>query len=182
MKIPKTEKVKVSEIILNDNNPRIIKDNKFKKLVKSIQDFPEMLQLRPIVVDDANIILGGNMRFRACVEAGLTEVYILRAENLTEEQKKEFIIKDNVGFGEWDWDELANNWDNDQLESWGLDVWKGNDDINLDKYFENVEQDADSQKFKIVLEYTEEDYNKVNEALKNYSGTKEKIIAELLGL
>lgn len=126
MATPKTIKVKIEEVKLNSSNPRIIKDAKFKKLVKSIQDFPEMLQLRPIVVDENNEILGGNMRYRAVVEAGLKEVYIIKADTLTEEQKKEFIIKDNVGYGEWDWDILANEWNNDQLEEWGLDVWKDN--------------------------------------------------------
>jgi DNA modification methylase len=118
----KTEKVKISEIHANKNNPRIIKDDKFRKLVKSIQDFPQMLEIRPIVVDKDNIVLGGNMRLKACKEAGLKEVYIVKADNLTEEQKQEFIVKDNVGFGEWDWDSLANEWDVEKLEEWGLDL------------------------------------------------------------
>jgi site-specific DNA-methyltransferase (adenine-specific) len=118
----KTEKVKISEIHANKNNPRIIKDDKFRKLVKSIQDFPQMLEIRPIVVDEDNIVLGGNMRLKACKEAGLKEVYIVKADNLTEEQKQEFIVKDNVGFGEWDWDSLANEWDVEKLEEWGLDL------------------------------------------------------------
>lgn len=112
----------ISQIKPNPNNPRIIKDNKFKQLVKSIQDFPEMLKLRPIVVDENNIVLGGNMRLKACIEAGLTEVQTIQALGLTEEQKKEFIVKDNVGFGEWDWDDLANNWEIEQLTEWGLDI------------------------------------------------------------
>lgn len=118
----KVEKVKISEVKNNPQNPRLIKDDKFRKLVKSIQDFPQMLELRPIVVDENNIVLGGNMRLKACKEAGLKDVYIVKAENLTEEQKQEFIVKDNVGFGEWDWDALANEFDIEQLEDWGLDV------------------------------------------------------------
>ena len=118
----KTEKVKISEIHANKNNPRIIKDDKFRKLVKSIQDFPQMLEIRPIVVDEDNIVLGGNMRLKACKEAGLKEVYIVKADNLTEEQKQEFIVKDNVGFGEWDWDSLANEWDVEKIQDWGLDL------------------------------------------------------------
>ena len=118
----KTEKVKIGKIKTNPNNPRLIKDDKFKKLVKSIKEFPEMLEIRPIVVDKDNIVLGGNMRLRACQEAGLKEVYILKADQLTEKQQREFIIKDNVGFGEWDWDDLANEWDVDELEDWGLDL------------------------------------------------------------
>ena len=89
-----------------------------------------MLELRPIVVDENNIILGGNMRYKACIEAGLKEVYILKAEDLTEEQKDEFIVKDNVGFGEWDWDILANEWDTDKLTDWGLDLPIFKDDEN----------------------------------------------------
>ena len=118
----KTEKVKIGKIKNNPNNPRLIKDDKFKKLVKSIKEFPEMLEIRPIVVDKDNIVLGGNMRLRACQEAGLKEVHILQADKLTEKQQREFIIKDNVGFGEWDWDDLANEWDVDELEDWGLDL------------------------------------------------------------
>ncbi len=116
------QKVKISAIKSNPNNPRLIKDDKFHKLVKSIKEFPQMLELRPIVVNDEMVILGGNMRHKACIEAGLKEVTIVKASELTEEQQKEFIIKDNVGFGEWDWDVLANEWDAESLEEWGLDL------------------------------------------------------------
>ena len=116
------DKVKIHEVKTNPKNPRIIKDDKFRKLVKSIEEFPQMLELRPIVVDENNIVLGGNMRLKACKEAGLKEVFIVRAENLTELQKDEFIVKDNVGFGEWDWDMLANEWDVEKIQDWGLDL------------------------------------------------------------
>lgn len=122
-------KLEINKLKPNKDNPRIIKDDKFKKLVKSIKDFPEMLELRPIVVDEDMTILGGNMRYKACIEAGLKEVYIKIAEGLTEEQKQEFIIKDNVGFGEWEWDILANEWDSTKLAEWGLDVWQNEDDL-----------------------------------------------------
>jgi hypothetical protein len=115
-------KVDIKKVIPNPTNPRIIKDDKFKKLVKSIQEFPQMLELRPIVVDGNMVVLGGNMRLKASIAAGLTEVDILIADQLTDAQKGEFIIKDNVGFGEWDWDMLANEWDIDALEDWGLDL------------------------------------------------------------
>jgi DNA modification methylase len=118
----KTIKVKIGEVKSNPNNPRIIKDDKFKKLVESIKGFPQMLDLRPIVVNDDMVVLGGNMRLRACKEAGLKEVTIIKASELTPEQEKEFIIKDNVGFGDWDWDDLANNWDAEELTEWGLDI------------------------------------------------------------
>jgi DNA modification methylase len=115
-------KTKISEIKLNPNNPRLIKDDKFKKLVQSIKDFPEMLDIRPIVVNSDMIILGGNMRFKACKEAGLKEVPIIVADSLTEEQQREFLIKDNTSGGEWDFEMLANEWNVEQLEEWGLDI------------------------------------------------------------
>jgi ParB-like chromosome segregation protein Spo0J len=114
--------VKLSEIKSNPNNPRIIKDDKFRKLVKSIQDFPKMLEIRPIVVNADMIVLGGNMRLKACKEAGLKEVPVIFADDLTEDEQKQFIIKDNVGFGDWDWDMLANEWEPELIEAWGLDV------------------------------------------------------------
>ncbi len=116
------QKVKINEVKANPNNPRIIKDDKFAKLVKSITDFPQMLNLRPIVVNDDMVVLGGNMRLKACKEAGLKEIPIIKASELTEQQQKEFIVKDNVGYGEWDWDDLANNWESEELNEWGLNV------------------------------------------------------------
>lgn len=120
-----TKKIKVSTLKPNPDNPRVIRDEKFKKLVQSIKDFPQMMSLRPMVVDESNVLLGGNMRLRAIQELGMKEIpdaWVKRAADLTEEQKKEFIIKDNVGFGEWDWDILADEWDAEQLEDWGLDI------------------------------------------------------------
>jgi site-specific DNA-methyltransferase (adenine-specific) len=119
----------IQEIKSNPNNPRLIKDHKFKQLVKSIQDFPQMLELRPIVIDENNMVLGGNMRLKACLEAGLTDVPVIHANNLSEDKKKEFIVKDNVGYGEWDWDDLANNWDALELTEWGLDIPNFEDEI-----------------------------------------------------
>jgi len=113
--------VKINDVKLNPNNPRLIKDDKFKNLVTSIKDFPEMLNIRPIVVNKDMVILGGNMRYRACKEAGLKEVPVIITD-LSEEKQREFLIKDNVSGGEWDWDLLANEWSVDQLEEWGVDV------------------------------------------------------------
>jgi DNA modification methylase len=118
----KIEKIKISEAKPNPNNPRIIKDDKFKKLVNSIKEFPKMLEIRPIVVNSDMIVLGGNMRLKACKEAGLKEVFIVKADSLTEEEQRQFIIKDNVGFGEWDWEMIANEWDAEQVTEWGLDI------------------------------------------------------------
>jgi|AntRauTorcE11897_2_1112592.scaffolds.fasta_scaffold18970_2 hypothetical protein len=129
------EIVKINTVKTNSNNPRIIKDDKFKKLVKSIKDFPEMLKLRPIVVNDEMIVLGGNMRLKACKEAGLTEIPIIKASDLTEEQQREFIIKDNVGFGEWDWDIISNEWDAEQVAEWGLDLPNTKEEIKNEVEF-----------------------------------------------
>tara|TARA_R110000787_G_scaffold9948_1_gene34311 strand:+ start:1134 stop:1682 length:549 start_codon:yes stop_codon:yes gene_type:complete len=122
------EKVKINEVFSNPVNPRTIKQAEFKKLVKSIKEFPEMLNLRPIVVNSEGGIIGGNMRYLACKEIGLKEIPIIRAENLTEAQIEQFIIKDNVSFGEWDWDILANDWKSSELNEWGLGVWENKDE------------------------------------------------------
>jgi hypothetical protein len=168
-----THLVSIGQVKPNENNPRIIKDYKFKKLVKSIQDFPQMLQLRPIVVNEDNVVLGGNMRLKACKEAGLKEVYIIQAKDLTEEQQKEFIVKDNVGFGEWDWDILANQWDNTQLGEWGLDVWQPEeevdysalDDLGLDGVVGDMEKNVKSA---IQIEFESEDYEEAKELVSKY--------------
>jgi len=123
----------INEIKPNPNNPRLIKDYKFKQLVKSIQDFPQMLELRPIVIDENNMVLGGNMRLKACIEAGMTDVPVIHANNLSEAQKKEFIVKDNVGYGEWEWDALANEWNIEDLDNWGLDIPAFTNDIEQPK-------------------------------------------------
>ena len=117
--------MKLSKLKGNPSNPRIIKDDKFKKLVKSINDFPKMMALRPIVVDENFIVQGGNMRLKALQEIGFKDIpdeWVKQVKDLSEDEKKQFIIKDNVGFGDWDWDDLANNWDAMQLTEWGLDI------------------------------------------------------------
>ena len=112
----------ITELKLNDTNPRNIEDDKFTKLVRSIKSFPKMLEIRPIVIDENNVILGGNMRYNACIKAGLERVPVLQIQDFTEEQKSEFIIKDNVGFGTWDWEILQKDWDADLLDEWGMDL------------------------------------------------------------
>lgn len=167
----KIEKVKLSEIKPNPKNPRLIKDEKFKKLVKSIKDFPQMLELRPIVVDENNIILGGNMRFKALKEAGYTEVSIVRANDLTEDQKDEFIVKDNVGFGEWDWDVLANEWDAELLNDWGLFVPEMPTEVDYSILDEEDLGDeltdmAKGVKKAIQIEFEAEHYDEASELVK----------------
>ena len=163
-------KLKINELKPNESNPRIIKETKFKKLVKSIKDFPEMLELRPIVVDEDMTILGGNMRYKASVEAGLKEVHVKIAKGLTEEQKQEFIVKDNVGFGEWNWDMLGNEWDNVKLGDWGMDVWQPEkevdysilEDIDLGS---TLEDKTSAVKRGIVVEFEAENYDEANELI-----------------
>lgn len=168
----KTEKVKIGKIKNNPNNPRLIKDDKFKKLVKSIKEFPEMLEIRPIVVDQDNIVLGGNMRLRACQEAGLKEVHILQADKLTEKQQREFIIKDNVGFGEWDWDDLANQWNTEELEDWGLDLPLIMEEPSMDELISDENNKPASMKitFKTVKQLQEAE-NDIQELIdRKYNG------------
>jgi hypothetical protein len=156
--------VKISEVKLNPNNPRLIKDDKFAKLVQSVKDFPEMLNIRPIVVNQDMIILGGNMRYKACKEAGLKEVPIIIAD-LTEEQQREFLIKDNTSGGEWDWEVLANEWDAEQLEAWGLDLPVF--DINQENEIKDLSSTIDNlYRIEIVCkdeEHQENSYNKLIE-------------------
>ena len=176
--------MKLKDIKPNPNNPRVLRDDKFQKLKQSITEFPKMLALRPMVIDENNVVLGGNMRLRALQELGFTDVddaWVKRSSDLTEEEKKRFIIADNVAFGEWDWDTLANDWEVVDLEAWGLEIPQFNQDINLDDFFEE-NNEIKEEKFKIILEYTEDDFNLVNEALKKHSGSKEQIVFKLLGL
>ena len=172
--------MRIQDIKPNPNNPRIIKDDKFKKLVKSIQDFPQMLELRPIVIDENNVVLGGNMRLKACIEAGLTDVPVKQAADLTEEQKKEFIVKDNVGYGEWDWDDLANNWDAQELTEWGLDIPNFDTEGFADKNKE-LSLDDVTDSMTITLKYTEDEYHIVKDALLKLASTPEQAIWKLLG-
>lgn len=156
---------KISSIKQNPNNPRIIKDDKFKKLVQSIKDFPRMLEIRPIVVNADGMVLGGNMRLKACIEAGLKEVPVIDASDLTQEQQREFIIKDNVSGGEWDWEVLTNEWDQQQLEDWGLDVpnFEGSEDDISDDLKESFKIEIsckdESDQEKIYNELISKGYN-----------------------
>ena len=161
--------IKIEELKINPNNPRLIKDFKFKKLVQSIKDFPQMLEIRPIVVNNEMIILGGNMRFKACIEAGLKEVPVIITD-LTDAQQREFLIKDNTSGGEWDWDALANEWNNQQLGDWGLDIWLPEsevdytvlDEIDLEETLENKEAGV---KRAIMIEFNPEHYDEANKLI-----------------
>jgi ParB-like chromosome segregation protein Spo0J len=157
------KKVSITEVKPNGTNPRIIKDAKFKQLVQSNQEFPEMLELRPIIVNADMVILGGNMRYKACMDAGIKEIPIMIADSLDEAKQKEFIVKDNVGFGEWDWDVLANEWDVEELAHWGLDLPIFADSKEPDDLSDSIEQ---TYRIEIVCkdeESQEKTYNKLIE-------------------
>jgi hypothetical protein len=174
------QNVPINTVKANPNNPRIIKDDKFAKLVKSINEFPQMLNLRPIVVNDDMVVLGGNMRLKACKEAGLKEIPIIKASELTEQQQKEFIVKDNVGYGEWDWSDLANNWDSDQLEEWGLDIPGFSDVEDLGENFSLPDGDkAPFQQMTFTL--ADEQAIQIKNAIDEIKGSEEYKYAETMG-
>ena len=167
----KSEIIKLYKIKNNPDNPRLIKDNKFHKLVKSIKEFPEMLKIRPIVVNEDLIVLGGNMRLKACKEAGLKEVPIIKASEFTAKQQREFIVKDNVGFGEWDWNMIANEWDTEQLDDWGLDLPLGSqiDNLEDDEEIElpqSVQLEPPKEYILIMAEPNSVEWEELKESLK----------------
>lgn len=177
----KTENININKIKLNPNNPRLIKDDKFEKLVQSIKDFPEMLEIRPIVVNDDMIILGGNMRFKACKEAGLKEVSIIKVSGLSEAKQREFLIKDNVSGGEWDFGMLANEWDNLELESWGVEI------VGFDLDSEELGTDftlADGDKSpfqQMTFTLADEQAEQIKNAITDIKATDEYKYAETMG-
>lgn len=177
----KIDKVSITTVKANPNNPRVIKDDKFKKLVQSIKDFPEMLDIRPIVVNQDMIVLGGNMRLKACKEAGLKEVPIIRADNLTEEQQREFIIKDNVSGGEWDWELLASEWDTELLDDWGLDL--PGFDADLEEFGEDFSlPDGDKEPFQqMTFTLADEQAEQIKNAIADIKGTEEYKYCETMG-
>jgi len=175
------ERVDIRQIRPNPENPRVIKDNKFQKLVKSITELPQMLELRPIVVNRDMIVLGGNMRLKACEAAGLTEVPVVFADNLTPEQEREFIVKDNSSFGEWDWDLLANEWDVEQLQDWGIDI--GGFDLSPNEFDESFElPDGDKSPFQqMTFTMADEQQTIIKNAIDDIKKTEEYKYVETFG-
>jgi ParB-like chromosome segregation protein Spo0J len=162
----KIEKVDILSIRKNPDNPRVMNKQKFRKLIESIKEFPQMLKLRPIVVNSDGLILGGNMRYTACLQLNHKQVYIIKAEDLTDREIQQFIIKDNVGFGDWDWDILANGWDSKELDDWGLDVWQIKDEV----YEEDdlMEESNDSDKKEDVTINLSMNYNQYSKLEKDF--------------
>jgi ParB-like chromosome segregation protein Spo0J len=176
----KTEKVKIEKIKINKQNPRRIDKTQLDRLKKSIQDFPKMLELRPIVVNNNYEVLGGNMRLKALKELGYKDVIIVFADELTESEQKEFIIKDNVSFGDWDFEMLENEWDSDLLKDWGLDLPEFQN--NYSEKNKEIDVDDFDTQMTIKLSYTESDYWKVKKALNEIASTPEEAIFKLLNL
>lgn len=174
----------IKDIKTNPDNPRVIKDDKFKKLVKSIKEFPQMMELRPIIVDEKNIIQGGNMRYKALVELGYKEIpdnWVKQGKELTEEQWKEFVIKDNVGFGEWDYDLLANDWDSEKLAEWGMDLPEF--ESLKEEYGEDfVLKDGDKAPFQqMTFTLADEQAEQIKNAIADIKQTEEYKYAETMG-
>ena len=181
----KIQNLKIESVKGNPSNPRTVNEAKMKQLVRSIQSFPEMLWKRPIIVNKDMIVLGGNMRLKAAREAGLKEIPAIVAEDWTEQEEREFIIKDNVGYGDWDWDLIKQDWDSEMLEGWGIEVPQiDTSELDLTGLFdEDSEEESEIEsKSTVILEFVAEDYEKVCEAFGKLSGSKEKIVMEFLGL
>jgi hypothetical protein len=173
------KKVKITEVIANPNNPRLIKDEKFKKLVKSIQEFPDMLNVRPIVVNKDMVVLGGNMRLKAIKEAGIKEINI-EIVDWSEDKQKEFIIKDNASFGEWDWSDLANNWDSEELTDWGVDIigFSNVQDLGEDFSLPNGDKSPFQQ---MTFTLADEQAEQIKNAIEEIKSTEEYKYAETMG-
>ena len=173
-------KVKVDKVKSNPKNPRLIKDDKFKKLVKSIKDFPEMESVRPIVVNKDMVILGGNMRYKAMIECGYKEVNV-EVVDWSEQKQNEFIIKDNVGFGEWEWETVANEWDVEELDNWGLDLpifTKDSSDFGTDFNL----PDGDKSPFQqMTFTLADEQAIQIKNAIEEIKRTEEYKYAETMG-
>jgi ParB-like chromosome segregation protein Spo0J len=166
------EAYNINDIHPNDANPRFIKDHKFEQLVKSIREFPDMTMVRPLIINQDNMILGGTMRYMAMKELEFVTIPCQKVD-WSKEKQQEFIIKDNLNFGEWDWDALANDFDADDLEDWGLE---------LPKVIDEVEDEPKIDTQKITLEYTPDEYNQVKKALQKISSTPEQAVWKLLEL
>ena len=174
----KPKKIATNKLKANPNNPRTINKSKFERLKKSITEFPKMLELRPLVVDEEFIVLGGNMRLKALKELGIKETFYIQEKELTPEEKKQFIIKDNASFGDWDWDSLANEWNNKDLLEWGIDVWQPEEEeekeIEKDAFADQIDTYINAQVKQIVLYYNNEEYEVALRNLENIR-TKESL-------
>ena len=174
------KEINIKEIKPNPNNPRVLKDYKFKKLVQSLKDFPEMANVRPIVVNTEMIVLGGNMRLRAMQEAGWKKAPV-QIVDWSIEKQNEFIIKDNVGFGEWNWDAIANEWNNEELINWGLDL--PGFDLDADKLGTDFSlREGDKAPFQqMTFTLADEQAEQIKKAIAEIKETEEYKYAETMG-
>lgn len=171
--------IPVASLRTNDSNPRFIKDDRFNALVKSLREFPQMLEKRPLIVGPDLVVLGGNMRLRAAMEAGMSEVPVIVADDWTAEQIREFVIKDNVAYGSWDLEELSANWDKALLDGWGLDVSEL-ERIDFSDKNREVRIDDFEAEMEIKLTYSEEDYFRVKDSLAKIAETPELAVLALI--
>ena len=175
--------MKLKDIKANPNNPRVLRDEKFQKLKQSITEFPKMLSLRPMVIDENNVVLGGNMRLRALQELGFTDIdeaWVKRSSDLTEEEKKRFIIADNVAFGEWDWDTLANDWEVVDLEAWGLEIPQFDRPEDFDEDFSLPEGDKEPFQ-QMTFTLADEQATVLQNAIADIKKTEEYKYCETMG-
>ena len=167
--------MKLSSLKYQKANPRIIKDERFYKLKKSIEEFPKMLELRPMIYNPSTMeVMGGNMRLKALRELGHKDIpdnWIKSAESLTEDERKRFIIVDNVGFGEWDWNILEDDWDSEELTDWGLEL-DGFEDVEEDH--ELKEDDTD------LSDELKESFRPVKILLFNSASSSQLILSDIL--
>lgn len=176
-----TRMVPIDTLKPDPKNPRSISDKDYGTLVDSLLKSPRLLWLNPLVVDKKGIVKVGNQRLRAAIDLGWEEIPAKSAEDFTPKELKELMIKDNLHQGHWLYDELE-SWDTDALKEWGMEIWQADEDVNLDDFFEENNEDAKEPTNKIILEYTQEDFEKVNDALNSYEESKEQTIWKLLGL
>lgn len=177
--------INISDVKFNENNPRVIQGHKMNQLKKSIQEFPDMLQIRPLVLNKDNVVLGGNMRLEALIQLGYTEVPCIHLTDITAEQEHEFIIKDNIGYGEWNYQTLlTDDWNDIDLQEWGVDFpdWMTTDNIdNID--FSMVVPPSSTDNFKTLkLEYNKEEYELVYSSLTTINSNKNTALLTLLNI
>lgn len=169
--------IKLSTLKLNEDNPRHISEEKLEALKRSIKGFEKMMSLRPIIVNKQKVILGGNMRYKALIELGYKSVpkeWVKVADELTDEEQREFIIRDNISQGSWDWPTLEADWDLDQLKEWGLEIFEDMDATPIPT------PGPSEPKNKIVLEYTDEEHHAITARFNELEGSKEAIVWRLL--
>jgi len=177
--------LQIKDIVPNKDNPRIIRDDKYLKLKKSIQDYPEMITIRPLVINEENIILGGNMRYKVMTDLGYTELPVIQVIGLSKEKQNEFIIKDNINYGEWNWQTLlTDEWDTTLLDAWGIEFpeWKGMDELDFDLDNLKEKEKLPKELFTLKSKLDKEDYNTIVNELMDIDKDINIALLKILGL